>query len=196
MPQRQIYMIAGLGNPGKDYSGTRHNIGFILVEELARRYSLNFNKSRFDAEIAKGKPGGKEILLVKPQSYMNRSGFPVQKISAWFNVDIPKVIIVHDELDLPFGRIMIVKNRGHGGHNGIRSIIDALGARNFIRVRMGVGRPRHESADVTGHVLGRFSKDEKLELDILVANGADACELILSKGLQMAMNTVNGSNSS
>lgn len=195
MPQRQIYMIAGLGNPGKEYSQTRHNIGFTAVEELARRYSLNFSRSRFDAEIAKGRFGGNEMLLVKPQSYMNRSGFPVQKISAYFKVEIPHIIIAHDELDLPFGRIMIVKDRGHGGHNGIRSIIDVLGARSFIRVRIGVGRPTHESGNVTGHVLGRFGKDEKSDLDTLVSNSADACELILSKGVQSAMNVVNSNSS-
>jgi len=122
---------------------------------------------------------------------MNRSGFPIQKISAYFNVELPRIIVVHDELDLPFGRIMIVKGRGHGGHNGIRSIIDAFGARDFIRVRVGVGRPQSSSGDAVGHVLGKFAKDEVSALDELAVAVADVCELILSKGVQKAMNSVN-----
>ncbi|SLM29035.1 Peptidyl-tRNA hydrolase [Desulfamplus magnetovallimortis] len=192
MIRNKTYMIAGLGNPGQEYSQTRHNMGFLVADELARRYSLSFSKSRFDALTARGRIAGDSVVLVKPMSYMNRSGFPVQKVSAYFNIDLPSIIVVHDELDLKLGRIMIVKDRGHGGHNGIRSLIDLLGSRNFIRVRLGVGRPDHcGEKNVTSHVLGRFSNEEKAEITNIVSKAADACEIIISKGVQHAMNTIN-----
>ncbi len=139
---------------------------------------------------------GKKALLVKPASFMNRSGFPIQKISAYFNVEHCNIIVVHDELDLPFGRIMIVKSRGHGGHNGIRSIIDSLGGKDFTRIRVGVGRSPNDSENAVGHVLGKFAKDEMLALDTLATTTADACELILSQGVQKAMNSFNINKSS
>lgn len=197
MANSQIYMVAGLGNPGKEYSQTRHNIGFIVVEEIARRYNLTFNSSRFDADITKGIIEGKHTILVKPQSYMNRSGYPVQQISSYFKIETSNIIIIHDELDLPCGRIMIVKDRGHGGHNGIRSIIEILGTKNFIRIRVGVGRPtREQLAEVTGHVLGRFSGEEQREIDLVVKTTADACSLILSRNVQTAMNSFNSTKPS
>ncbi|MBF0230446.1 MAG: aminoacyl-tRNA hydrolase [Desulfamplus sp.] len=193
MTDSSIYMVAGLGNPGKEYSKTRHNMGFIVLEELARRYNLAFNNSRFDADIAKGSIEKKQTILVKPQSYMNRSGFPIQQISSYFKIEHNNIIIVHDEIDLPFGRIMIVKDRGHGGHNGIRSIIDILGTKNFIRIRVGVGRPdkKDDGDKVVGHVLSSFTSDEQKEVDSLVKRTADASVLILSNNLQTAMNSFN-----
>lgn len=194
MADGQIYMVTGLGNPGKEYSQTRHNMGFIVLEELARRYTLTFNNSRFDADVAKGIIEGKHTILVKPQSYMNRSGFPIQKISSYFKIEPGNIIIVHDELDLTFGRIMIVKDRGHGGHNGIRSVIESLGTKNFTRIRVGVGRPTREEGDsvtAAGHVLGRFSGDEQKEVDSIVKTTADACAYILSSNVQAAMNFFN-----
>ncbi|MBF0378009.1 MAG: aminoacyl-tRNA hydrolase [Desulfamplus sp.] len=193
MTDSLIYMVAGLGNPGKEYSKTRHNMGFIVLEELARRYNLAFNKSRFDADIAKGSIEKKQTVLVKPQSYMNRSGFPIQQISSYFKIEHNNIIIVHDEIDLPFGRIMIVKDRGHGGHNGIRSIIDILGTKNFIRIRVGVGRPdkKNDGDKVVGHVLSSFTSDEQKEVDSLVKRAADASVLILSQDVQIAMNSFN-----
>ncbi|MBF0258147.1 MAG: aminoacyl-tRNA hydrolase [Desulfamplus sp.] len=195
MADSQIYMVTGLGNPGKEYSQTRHNMGFIVVEELARRYTLSFTHSRFDADVAKGIIQGKQTILVKPQSYMNRSGYPVQKISSYFKIETGNIIIVHDELDLPFGRIMVVKDRGHGGHNGIRSVIDAFGTKNFIRIRVGVGRPQQKKGDnITGHVLGKFAGDEQKNIDHVIKTTADACVLILSSGVNTAMNSVNSYN--
>ncbi|MBF0202148.1 MAG: aminoacyl-tRNA hydrolase [Desulfamplus sp.] len=196
MPLKEIYMITGLGNPGRDYLRTRHNMGFLAVDELARRHGLAFSRSRFDSEMVKGRIDGADILLVKPCSYMNRSGFPVRKISDYYNIDPSNIIVLHDDLDLPFGRLMVVKGRGHGGHNGIRSIIEMLGTRDFIRVRAGIGHPDEscdKSRDVTGHVLGNFSKEEIGSLDGFIAGTADACELIISKGVVSAMNSVNQS---
>lgn len=187
-----IYIVAGLGNPGKEYSKTRHNMGFIVVEELARRHHLSFNSSRFNADISKGTIEGQQTILVKPQSYMNRSGFPVQQISSYFKIETENIIIIHDDLDLSFGRIMIVKDRGHGGHNGIRSIIESLGTKNFTRIRVGVGRPTKESLnEVAGYVLGRFAEDEQKQIDTIIKTAADACTLILSNNVQAAMNLFN-----
>lgn len=192
MANSQFYMVTGLGNPGKEYSQTRHNMGFLVVEELAHRHTLSFNHSRFDADIAKGTIQGSSVILVKPQSYMNRSGYPVQKISSYFKIETSNIIIVHDELDLTFGRIMIVKDRGHGGHNGIRSVIESFGTKNFIRVRVGVGRPHQGQGDnVTGHVLGKFASDEEQKKSTIINKTADACELILSTDLATAMNSIN-----
>ncbi|MBF0413467.1 MAG: aminoacyl-tRNA hydrolase [Desulfamplus sp.] len=192
MAESQIYMVAGLGNPGKEYSKTRHNMGFIVLEEIARRHNLIFNSFKFDADITKGLIKETHTILIKPQSYMNRSGSPVQQISSYFKIKTDNIIIVHDELDLPFGRIMIVKDRGHGGHNGIRSVIESLGTKNFIRIRVGVGRPsKVTDNNVTSHVLGKFAGDEQKNVDDIVKTTADACELIISSNLQYAMNSFN-----
>ncbi len=183
-------IIAGLGNPGQDYSRTRHNIGFLVVEAIAEKAGIFFNKNRFDAAFVKTRIHGREVFLVKPLSYMNRSGFPLQKLSAYFKVDFTEIIVVHDDMDLSFGTIKIVQDRGPGGHNGVRSIMDAFGRKDCIRVRVGVGHP-DDQGQVTGHVLGGFAPDEQAALDEIVASAADACGLILSKGVVQAMNQVN-----
>ncbi|MEE4365041.1 MAG: aminoacyl-tRNA hydrolase [Desulfotignum sp.] len=183
-------IIAGLGNPGRDYARTRHNIGFLVVEAIAEKAGTDFDKNRFDAAFVKTRIHGREVFLVKPLSYMNRSGFPLQKISAYFKVDFSDIIVVHDDLDLPFGTIKIMQDRGPGGHNGVRSIMDAFGRKDCIRVRIGVGHPE-DQGQVTGHVLGVFTPDEQAALNGIVAAAADACGLILSKGVVQAMNRVN-----
>ncbi len=200
MADSQVYMVAGLGNPGSEYSQTRHNIGFIALEEIARRYTLFFNNSKFNADIAKGIIEKKQTLLVKPQSYMNRSGLPVQQISSYFKIETDNIVVIHDELDLSFGRIMIVKGRGHGGHNGIRSLIESLGTRDFTRIRVGVGRPSATSIDekdgsLTGYVLGKFAYEEQKQIATVVKTVADACSFILSNSVKTAMNLFNSNKS-
>jgi len=190
MSQNSGIMVAGLGNPGREYVRTRHNIGFLILEALASQASLGFKNTRFEAQCAKGVFHQQQIVLLKPQSYMNRSGFPIQKLSSYFKIQLSDIIVVHDDLDLPFGRIRVAHNRGHGGHNGIRSIIDAFGNKAFNRVRVGVGRPRQESGAV-GHVLGKFSPDEMKQLDDVVEAGVYACETIIEKGVTSAMNLIN-----
>ncbi|MEA1968476.1 MAG: aminoacyl-tRNA hydrolase [Thermodesulfobacteriota bacterium] len=190
MAYNQVIMVAGLGNPGEKYTRTRHNIGFLVVDELARRYSLSLDRSRFDAKYSKGVIKGVKVVLVKPESFMNRSGFPVQKLSSYYKIELSDIVVVHDDLDLEFGKIKIVKNRGHGGHNGIRSIIDSFGSKDFIRIRTGVGRPRGPRG-VTGHVLGRFSPEEKMELSIFVEKAADAVIAVMEQGVTAAMNIYN-----
>jgi PTH1 family peptidyl-tRNA hydrolase len=190
MSQNCITMVAGLGNPGREYVRTRHNIGFLVIDSLASQAALGLKNTRFDAQWGKGPLGRHQILLVKPQSYMNRSGFPIHQLSSYFKIQLSDIIVVHDDLDLPFGRIRVAHNRGHGGHNGIRSIIDVLGEKSFYRVRVGVGRPQSSSGAV-GHVLGKFSPEEITELDQVVAGAADACVAIIEKGGTAAMNLFN-----
>ena len=183
-------LIAGLGNPGQTYARTRHNIGFLVVDAVAEKAGMDFNKNRFDAVFVKTRICGRDVFLVKPLSYMNRSGFPLQKLSAYFKIDFTDIIVVHDDMDLSFGTIKIVQDRGPGGHNGVRSIMDAFGRKDCIRVRVGVGHPDGQGR-VTGHVLGGFAPDEQAALEDIVADAADACSLILSKGVVQAMNQVN-----
>lgn len=183
-------IIAGLGNPGRDYARTRHNIGFLVVEAIAEKAGTDFNKNRFDAAFVKTRIHSRNVFLVKPLSYMNRSGGPLQKLSAYFKVDFTDIIVVHDDMDLPFGTIKIVRDRGPGGHNGVRSIVDVFGRKDCIRVRIGVGHPEDQGR-VTGYVLGGFTPDEQAALGDIVAAAAYACSLILSKGVVQAMNQVN-----
>jgi len=190
-----LKLIAGLGNPGTDYAQTRHNIGFLVVDALAAAASLALNKTRFDSAYVKGRIKGQDVLLVKPMSYMNRSGGPIQKFAAYYKIGLPDIIIIHDDMDLDFGQIKIVQGRGHGGHNGVRSIIDSLGKKECIRVRVGVGHPNAlkngKQRGITGHVLGRFTPDEQEALDVAIADAGDACLSILDKGIVLAMNRVN-----
>jgi len=190
MSDLSLKLIAGLGNPGKDYAQTRHNIGFLVVDALASSSSLELNKSRFDSAYVKGRIKGRDLFIVKPMSYMNRSGVPIQKFAAYYKIELPDIIIVHDDMDLDFGKIKIVQGRGHGGHNGVRSIIDSFGKKECVRVRVGVGHPGGKKG-VTGHVLGRFTPDEQAELDLAVDAAVDACLSILRDGITQAMNVVN-----
>lgn len=190
MHDSPIMMLAGLGNPGAKYTRTRHNIGFRVVDEIADIFSLPLDKSRFNTLYSKGLIKKVRVVLAEPQSFMNRSGFPIQRISSYFKVNTSDIIVIHDDLDLEFGKVKIAKNRGHGGHNGIKSIIEALGTKDFIRVRIGIGRPR-EYGDVTGHVLSGFSQDEEKELVCLVEKAVEACVAVIEQGVKKAMTTCN-----
>jgi PTH1 family peptidyl-tRNA hydrolase len=190
MSDSKYKIIAGLGNPGKQYARTRHNIGFLVVEALALKSHLSIDKSRFDSEYVKDSIKGQQVFLVKPLSYMNRSGIPIQKFASYYKIDIKDIVVVHDDMDLTFGKIKIVKSRGHGGHNGVRSIIDAFGKKDCTRIRVGVGHPG-SGRDITGHVLGGFSPDELKALDQFVDTASDACLHILESGVVSAMNLFN-----
>jgi len=181
-----VLLVVGLGNPGSDYEHTRHNIGFMVVDELARRWNAPGWRSKFGGEIAQAK----DIVVLKPQEYMNVSGQAVQRTQAFYKVEPKDTIIVHDEIDLPFGKLRVKVGGGHGGHNGLRSIIQMTGDA-FLRVRCGVGKPNGGKDRVTGHVLGGFSKVEQNELPFLIGGAADAVQLILEKGATTAMNKVN-----
>ena len=190
MTETRIFMIAGLGNPEKKYFQTRHNIGFMVVDKLVEQNTLKFSKSRFDAEYINFNSNKDKLFFVKPQSYMNRSGFPIQKLASYFKINISNIIVIHDDIDLPFARIRISKDRGHGGHNGIRSIIEALGTKDFIRIRIGIANPARQNT-TTGHVLGDFSKEENKSIDQLIEKAADASMSVIKEGSLAAMNSYN-----
>lgn len=183
-------LIVGLGNPGKDYALTRHNAGFIVIDKLAADAGIALNKRKFNAVYGSGRLGALEALLAKPLGYMNRSGPPVQQLAAYYRISSQDVLVVHDDIDLVFGRIKIKEKGGHGGHNGIKSLIAAFGDGDFARVRIGVGRPASGS-DAADHVLSRFAKDERTALDQVITLARDAVVTVLSEGVQTGMNRFN-----
>lgn len=185
-----MVVLVGLGNPGAEYAMTRHNIGFLFLDYLADRHGFVFKGSKWQADIAKGTLNGQPILFCKPLTYMNRSGQAVGQVVRFHDVAPAAVVVVHDDLDLPFGRIKLVANRGAGGHNGIKSLIDHLGTKDFPRLRLGVGRPPGE-ATASDYVLGRFTSDELRELPSLFARVEEAVERIMTDGVLAAMNAVN-----
>jgi PTH1 family peptidyl-tRNA hydrolase len=181
--------VVGLGNPGREYQDHRHNIGFMVVGELAGRLGLGPFKAKFGGELAVGEARGQKLALLRPLEFMNHSGQAVQRAAAFYQVDPGHIVVVHDEIDLEFGRLKLKAGGGHGGHNGLRSITEHLGPA-FVRVRCGVGHPGHKDR-VVGHVLGPFSKAEQKELPFLVGAAADAVEAIIEGGLLAAMNRFN-----
>lgn len=178
------WLLVGLGNPGPRYAGNRHNIGFMVAEELARRMGEPF-RDKFDGRMARGRLAEEDVVVLEPLTFMNRSGTSVAAAAAFFKVDLPQVVIIHDELDLPFASLRIKVGGGHGGHNGLRSIFQHLG-KDFLRVRCGIGRPA--DGDVTGHVLGDFAAAERGEVASLIDTAADAVETVLRVGPERAMN--------
>lgn len=189
------WLVAGLGNPGKEYAGNRHNVGFRVADLLASRIGAKFGRSkRAHAEVAEGRLGfgGPRLVLVKPLTYMNLSGAPVVSLSQFFKVPVSNVIAVHDELDVPFGEVRAKRGGGEGGHNGLRSMSKSLASKDYARVRFGIGRPpgRQDPAD---YVLSDFSSAERKELDFLTDRAADVVEAIILEGVEWAQNKYHGS---
>lgn len=183
-------LIVGLGNPGKEYLFSRHNMGFMVVDRLADDLGIRVTRSQFDALTGDGSMSGRRIMLAKPQTYMNLSGRAVSGLLNFYKLEMDSLIVVHDDLDLPFETVRIKKGGGHGGNKGVMSIINQLGSPDFVRVRMGIGKPaRKEMTD--DHVLGRFSPDEVKVLPDILVRAADAVEAILKAGLAAAMNEFN-----
>ncbi|MCU1681010.1 MAG: aminoacyl-tRNA hydrolase [Amycolatopsis sp.] len=181
-------LLAGLGNPGPEYSGNRHNVGFMVLDELAARVGGKFKAHKSGAEVLEGRLSGQRVILAKPRSFMNLSGGPVVGASRFYKVPADGVVVVHDELDLPFGALKLKLGGGDNGHNGLRSITKSLGTKDYYRVRFGVGRPpgRQDPAD---YVLKDFSTVERKELALEVDRCADAVEALISTGLVTAQNT-------
>ena len=180
-------LVVGLGNPGPKYTDTRHNVGFAVVDKLADRTGTRFKAHRGLAEVAETRLADTRVVLAKPRSYMNLSGGPVASVLRYYGVAVPALIVVHDDLDLGFGTIRLKRGGGEGGHNGLRSISQALGSRDYLRARFGIGRPpgRMEPAD---YVLRRFSAAERAEAQLAVELCADAVEALLTDGLAPAQN--------
>jgi PTH1 family peptidyl-tRNA hydrolase len=188
------WLVVGLGNPGKEYAGNRHNVGFMVADLLASRVGGKFGRSkRAHADVAEGRMGfgGPKLVLVKPLTYMNLSGAPVVSLAQFFKVPVENVIAVHDELDVPFGQVRAKRGGGEGGHNGLRSMSKSLSSKEYARVRFGVGRPpgRQEAAD---YVLSDFSGAERKELEFLVDRAADVVEAIVLEGVEWAQNKYHG----
>ncbi|MCC3282347.1 MULTISPECIES: aminoacyl-tRNA hydrolase [Arthrobacter] len=181
------WLVAGLGNPGPGYSRNRHNVGQMVLDELASRMGGTFKSHKARAQVLEGRIGigGPRVVLAKPLTYMNLSGGPVSALARFYGIDPENVVAVHDEIDIPFNTVKLKLGGGEGGHNGLRDISKALGTKDYLRVRIGVGRPpgRMETAD---YVLKDFGSVESKELPFLVSDGADAVELLLSEGLTAA----------
>ncbi len=185
-----MYVVVGLGNPGKEYATTRHNIGFIFLDYLAEKYRFTFKGTKWQAETAKDLSWGYPVLFVKPQTYMNRSGAAVRAIADFYQVDSSKIIVIHDDLDLPLGRTKIMVNRGAGGHNGIRSLMEHLGTNDFARVRVGIGRPDNAER-VSDFVLSRFGQEEAEMVLEELQRIEVGVRLVMEEGLSVAMNRIN-----
>lgn len=192
-----MWLIAGLGNPGKKYERNRHNVGFRVADELARRHGVGPLKEKFGGLTGTGIICGQRASIIKPMKYMNLSGFAVSQAVQFQGIDPSQLVVVHDEIDLPFARLRLKSGGGHGGHNGVRSVMEQLGHGDFLRVRIGVGRPETESGGpgegkVAGHVLSDFPAEMDREVAALVDRASDAVEAILTRGIRAAMNEYNG----
>lgn len=181
--------IFGLGNPGRNYVNTRHNIGFMVVDELARRSGETTARKRFQSELMEARIANGKVILVKPQTYMNKSGHAVREVMNWYRSDPDSVLIVVDDLDLPFGQLRLRPGGSAGGHNGLKSIIEQTGKKEIPRLRIGIGRGSNQAK---AHVLSHFAPDEQQHLPHLIDAAADAAELWLREGITTAMNRVNG----
>jgi len=190
MPQKRIRLVVGLGNPGNTYKNTRHNVGFMVVDQIAEAFSIALVKQKFDTIFGRGSIDGVEVILAKPTAFMNISGPRVQKIAGYYRILSEDMLIVHDDIDLAFGRIKIKEKGGDGGHKGVRSIIDAFGGGGFTRLRIGVGRPE-AGVSAADYVLGKFTIKEKKVLHRIITEARDAVVTILCKGAKEGMDRFN-----
>ncbi len=188
------YLVVGLGNPGPAYAATRHNVGFMVADLLADRMSSRFKAHKGRADVVEGRLVGVPVVLAKAKSYMNESGGPVASIRDFFKVPVERIVVIHDDLDLPYGTLRLKRGGGDGGHNGLRSVTSALGSREYLRVRLGIGRPpgRMDPAD---YVLRPFVAAEARELPFHVDRAVDAVETLLRDGLGRAQNGFHPSES-
>ena len=184
-------LVVGLGNPGPTYARTRHNVGFMVADVLAARIGSAFKvHKKSGAEVLTGRLAGEPVVLAKPRCYMNESGRQVGPLAKFYSVPVGRVVIIHDELDIDFGRIRLKTGGGEGGHNGLRSVTAALGSKDFQRVRIGVGRPPGRM-DAAAFVLKEFSATERPEVPTICEQAADATELLVAQGLEPAQNVVH-----
>lgn len=183
-----MYLLIGLGNPGKEYEGTRHNAGFDVVDKVSTKGNIELNKEKFKAKVGEGFFENKKVVLIKPLTYMNNSGESVVMAENFYKPNEDELIVIYDDITLPPGAIRIRKKGSAGGHNGIKSIINLSGTDEFHRIRVGVGAPKH---DLISHVLGKFNKDEEQNYADGVALAVNAIEVILKYGIDEAMNKFN-----
>lgn len=186
-----MYIVAGLGNPGKQYDMTRHNIGFHTIDYIAEKYGAKLNKLKFKAVYGEAVIGGEKVYLVKPQTFMNLSGDSIIEMAKFYKVSSENIIIINDDISLDTGRIRVRGKGSAGGHNGLKSIIYRLGSDKFPRVKMGVGAPKHEDYDLADFVLGRFTKDEIPVMEEAIKKAETAVFEIIKNGVESAMNKCN-----
>ncbi len=184
-----VYIIAGLGNPGKEYENTRHNTGFSVIDYIAQKNNINISKTKFKGIYGEGNIGNEKVMLLKPQTYMNLSGQSILDAVQFYKINVENLIVIYDDVSLPLGRIRIRPSGSDGGHNGIKSIIYLLETDCFPRLRVGIGEP---GVDIINYVLGRFSSDEHKILDDVIKVAADGVEAIVNFGVDQAMNMYNG----
>jgi len=182
-------LIIGLGNPGRKYAGNRHNVGFQCLDHLAEAWGLSFSRRKHKALQAQGQIASLKVILAKPQTFMNLSGDAVGRMARFYKVPPENILVIHDDLDLPLGRIRLRPEGGSGGHKGMKSIIEHLGANGFPRLRVGIGRPTH--GDPVDYVLDDFTPDERITIDVLYERVVSAVEFWLTEGVAAAMNRYN-----
>ena len=185
-----MYVIIGLGNPEADYSGTRHNMGFNVINELAKKYDIEVTKKKFKALCGDGVIEGKKVLLVKPQTYMNLSGDAVREVIAFYKVPLEDILVVYDDLDIDPGKIRIRKSGSPGSHNGMKSVTDVLGTTEFARIRVGIGKPNN-NMNLIEYVIGGIDEGEKELLNEGVGKATDAVIEIMKNNIDSAMNKFN-----
>ena len=183
-----MFLIAGLGNPGKKYEKTRHNLGFMVIDELARRNSVSVDKSKFKSLTGEFKLGGEKVILMKPQTYMNLSGEAIREAVNFYKIDLKNLLVIYDDLDIPMGALRIRTSGSSGTHNGMKSVVSQLGSRDFPRVRIGIGSNKDDLIDF---VIGKPSKSEEAVLSDTVSEAAHAVECYIADGIDKAMNRFN-----
>ena len=191
--EQAMYLIVGLGNPGNRYRATRHNIGFMVLEKLADKLGLDLSQNSFKALWGKGKIGSKNVILAMPQTYMNLSGNAVRQLHAFFKTDLGNLIVIHDDLDLSFGSVRLKTGGGNAGHKGLVSIEENLGSSEFMRIRLGIGKPVDKSR-IEGYVLEPFVKEEQSVLPEIIQWAADAATQIVLSGMQTAIGNYQTKN--
>lgn len=189
-----MYVICGLGNPGKKYANTRHNMGFITIDQLAEKHDIKVDKVKFKALVGEGRIAGQKVLLVKPQTYMNLSGESVQEVMHFYKLDPEELIVIYDDLDLEVGALRLRKFGSAGTHNGMRSVVQHLNSDRFPRIRLGIGG--NGKRDIIDHVIGGFAKDEVPVLEEAVTKAVAAIECMLAEGIDRAMSQYNSKKKS
>lgn len=186
-----MYVVVGLGNPGKRYKDTRHNIGFNVIDLLGQRNKINLNKTKFQSIYGEGFIRGNKVILMKPQTYMNNSGISVREIYDFHKLDIKNIIVIVDDIDIEFASIRIRGKGSAGSHNGLKSIIKHLGSKEFPRIKVGIGEKRHPSQNLADFVLSKFSQEEIIDINNSIEIAAEATEFIIKDGINKAMNQFN-----
>lgn len=187
-----MYVVAGLGNPGREYAGTRHNAGFDALDCLVEKYNIKMDKLKFNSVYGEVNINGEKVMLVKPVTYMNRSGAAISEIVNFYKIPIENLIVIYDDIDIPVGALRIRPHGSSGSHNGMKSIISSLGTDKFPRIRVGIGK--NSEMDLADYVLSRFSPEDRDKLDSIIQKAAEAAEEIVKNSLESAMQKYNLNN--